>query len=170
MPEGGELRSTWSAPGNPVRRSRPPRPAESPSRTGHGGATVRDLRGPAGVPRPPRTTRPGRERASQRPGPRDYPTRGHSRRAEAVFTREDCASKRADWTRGAGQLRAAKTCAPLHCRHRSASPRRWPPQAPAPPWSDGPIFRRCEEGERVRRGAASLNLKGNRQARFCGRD
>lgn len=32
--------------------------------------TLRDLRGvPVGVPRPPRTTRPGRERASEPPGP-----------------------------------------------------------------------------------------------------
>ena len=92
MPEGGELRSTYTAPGNPAWRSRPPRPAGSPGGTGHGGARPWEgpEGGPVGVPRPPRTTRPGRERASERPGPprltRLVPTPGERKRYSPAKT------------------------------------------------------------------------------------
>lgn len=164
---GRRLRSTWSLPKPSAAVPTPEAGGKSQQDGTRRGATVRDPEEAGGCPAASPHNAAGKARLRGGPDPETHPTRGHSR-AEAVFTREDCASNARTGRRERASSGRRRHGA-LHCRHRSASPRRWPPQAPAPPWT-GPFSGAEGRESGVRRGAANLSLKGNRQARFCGRD
>lgn len=112
MPEGGELRSTWSGPGKPSAAVPTPEAGGKSQQDGtRRGATVRDLRGPVSRGLPAQRGR--EESASNGPDPRDSlrlaATAGERKRYSPAKTAPPIA---ADWTREPGQPGRRRQMAP----------------------------------------------------------